>query len=78
MDNAGQLDKISYELGQIHGKLDRVIDELSFQRVRIVNTIRRVEHVEQRMFWLAGVGAAVGGVLAFAGGTIAYALELFK
>lgn len=59
------LDKISYTLGRIEAKLDAAIGEADVQRGRVDGVAAQVNKIENKLYWYAGVAAAIAVVFGF-------------
>ena len=54
-------------VGRIEGKLDTFIAQMKAQDDRTTDLEVRTRRVENKQWWLSGVGAAIGTLLGFGG-----------
>lgn len=58
------LNEVSYKLGQIDGKLDRVIQKLTEHDEKFNEGDDRISKLERGRAWVMGVGAAISSIFA--------------
>lgn len=59
------MDDINRALGQIEGKLDAFIKQMEIQDDRASKLESRVRSVENKQYWLAGVGTSIGAFITY-------------
>jgi hypothetical protein len=61
------LQQIQFMLGQIDGKVNMLVSQGKIQDDRAIDLEARVRTVENKQWWIAGVGSAISSIATFLG-----------